>query len=215
MTNKPKHQAQWKRLADMPVPKWEPASIVLDNKMYVHGGYENGIVSGKNLHVFDPEGATHGSWKKLQDLPSSISHVNLAPGLTGFWFAGGMKDMDRPNGIKDHIVSEVWHFDPELDRYSAGPLLPGRRAGGGLVRLGDNLHYISGLMEDRDTDSGDHWVFNLKDWDRDQSAQWEKLAPLPNPRNQLSVTVLNDKIYIIGGQYNHCLLYTSDAADEV
>ena len=47
MTNKPKHQAQWKRLADMPVPKWEPASIVLDNKMYVHGGYENGIVSGK------------------------------------------------------------------------------------------------------------------------------------------------------------------------
>ena len=63
MTNKPKHQAQWKRLADMPVPKWEPASIVLDNKMYVHGGYENGIVSGKNLHVFDPEGATHGSWK--------------------------------------------------------------------------------------------------------------------------------------------------------
>ena len=205
MTNRPKHQAQWKRLADMPVPKWEPASIVLDNKMYVHGGYENGIVSGKNLHVFDPEGATHGSWKKLQDLPSSISHVNLAPGLTGFWFAGGMKDMDRPNGIKDHIVSEVWHFDPELDRYSAGPLLPGRRAGGGLVRLGDNLHYISGLMEDRDTDSGDHWVFNLKDWDKDQSAQWEKLAPLPNPRNQLSVTVLNDKIYIIGGQYNHDL----------
>ena len=77
MTNKPKHQAQWKRLADMLVPKWEPASIVLDDKMYVHGGYENGIVSGKNLHVFDPEGATHGSWKKLQDLPSSISHVNL------------------------------------------------------------------------------------------------------------------------------------------
>ena len=106
---------------------------------------------------------------------------------------------------KSHIVSEVWHFDPELDRYSAGPLLPGRRAGGGLVRLGDNLHYISGLMEDRDTDSGDHWVFNLKDWDKDQSAQWEKLAPLPNPRNQLSVTVLNDKIYIIGGQYNHDL----------
>ena len=54
MTNKPKHQAQWKRLADMPVPKWEPASIVLDNKMYVHGGYETGIVSGKNIHVFDP-----------------------------------------------------------------------------------------------------------------------------------------------------------------
>ena len=194
MTDKPKYNAEWRRLSDMPVPKWEPASIVLDNKMYVHGGYETGIISGKNLHVFDPEGSSHGTWEKLQDLPSDISHVNLAPGLTGFWFAGGMKDMDRPRGIKDHIVAEFWHFDPELDRYSAGPLLPGRRAGGGLVRLGDNLHYISGLMEDRDTDSGDHWVFNLKDWDKDQSAKWEKLAPLPNPRNQLSVTVLNENI---------------------
>ena len=37
MTNKPKHQAQWKRLADMPVPKWEPASIVLDDKMFMEG----------------------------------------------------------------------------------------------------------------------------------------------------------------------------------
>ena len=78
---------------------------------------------GEKSSRFDPEGATHGSWKKVQDLPSSISHVNLAPGLTGFWFAGGM-GYDRPNGIKDHIVSEVWHFDPELDRYSR-PLTSG------------------------------------------------------------------------------------------
>ena len=84
MTDKPKYNAEWRRLSDMPVPKWEPASIVLDNKMYVHGGYETGIISGKNLHVFDPEGSSHGTWEKLQDLPSDISHVNLAPGLTGF-----------------------------------------------------------------------------------------------------------------------------------
>ena len=32
-----------------------------------------------------------------------------------------------------------------------------------------------------------------------------KISSPTNPRNQLSVTVLNDKIYIIGGQYNHDL----------
>ena len=92
--NKPAFEANWERLADMPIGKWEPASIVLDDKLYVLGGYESGIRSGKNLHVFDPAAAVGGVWTKLQDLPSSITHVNLAPGDTGFWFAGGMKDMD-------------------------------------------------------------------------------------------------------------------------
>ena len=38
MTDKPKYNAEWRRLSDMPVPKWEPASIVLDNKTvsYTH-----------------------------------------------------------------------------------------------------------------------------------------------------------------------------------
>ena len=201
--NEPVFEANWERLADMPIGKWEPASIVLDDKLYVLGGYESGIKSGKNLHVFDPGAAVGGVWTKLQDLPSSITHVNLAPGDTGFWFAGGMKDMDRSKEIKDHIIAEFWHFDPELDRYTAGPTLPGRRAGGGLVRFGDNLHYISGLMEDRDTDSPDHWVFDLASWRETGGGMWKSLAPLPLARNQLMVTVFNEKIYVIGGQLNH------------
>ena len=58
---------------------------------------------------------------------------------------------DKPTRkIKDHIIAEVYS-NLELDRYTAGPLLPGCRAGSGLARLGDKLHYVSGLMEDRDT----------------------------------------------------------------
>jgi N-acetylneuraminic acid mutarotase len=191
-------EVDWDRLPDMPVAKWEPASLVLDDKLYVLGGYEDGIMSSRILHVFDP---AQGTWTRLQDMPSAISHVNLVPGNSGFWFAGGMKDKIHP--AKDHIIAEVWHFDPEFDRYTAAPLLPGRRAGGGLARVADRMHYISGLMEDRDTDSPDHWVFDLAVWEATGAAQWEPAAPLPTPRNQLSVAVLNDKIYAIGGQLGH------------
>ena len=195
----PVNDASWEQLPDMPVAKWEPASLVLDNKLYVLGGYENYVISSKRVDVFDP---ADGSWTQLQDCPSRVSHVDLVAGDTGFWFAGGMKDKpDRPT--KDHIIAEVWHFDPELDRYTAGPLLPGRRAGGGLARVGDNLHYVSGLMEDRDTDSPDHFVLDLKAWAAGGYAEWTKAAPLPVPRNQHSIAELNGKIYIIGGQFNH------------
>ena len=205
MNGTPIYDFDWKRLADMPVGKWEPASVVIDDKLYVLGGYESLIKSKKKLHVFDPAAGTHGTWTKLQDMPSETTHVNLAPDGAGFWFAGGMKDMRRDKKIKDHIIDETWHFDLILDRYTAGPLLPGPRAGGGLARVGDNLHYISGLMADRDTDSSDHWVLDLAQWKKNRTGTWQQLAPLPLARNQLSVVVLDNKIYVIGGQLNHDL----------
>ena len=140
----------------------------------------------------------------MQDSPSRVSHVDLVADGNGFWFAGGMKDKPTRK-VKDHIIAEVWHFNLKLDRYTAGPLLPGRRAGGGLARLGDKLHYVSGLMEDRDTDSPDHFVLDLKEWAENGHAQWTKAAPLPVPRNQHSIAELNGMIYIIGGQFNHDL----------
>jgi len=194
----PKHELDWQQLADMPAGKWEPAGLVLDNKLYVLGGYGDYITSSKRLDVFDP---VDQSWTRLQDLPSAISHVNLVADDKGFWFAGGMKDKVHP-GL-DHIIAEVWHYNPTLDRYTAAPLLPGQRAGGGLAKVGNTLHYISGLMADRDTDSPDHWTFDLTAWDTTGSASWTPAAPLPVPRNQLSVAVLNNKIYVIGGQLNH------------
>ena len=113
----PKHQVHWQQLPDMPVGKWEPASLVLNDKLHVLGGYEDNIVSSRRQHLFDP---ADGSWTELQECPSKISHVDLVEGDTGFWFAGGMKDKPSRKP-KDHIIAEVWHFDPELDRFSAAP----------------------------------------------------------------------------------------------
>ena len=195
----PVNDVNWEQLPDMPVAKWEPASLVLDDKLYVLGGYENYILSSRRLDVFDP---ADGSWTQLQDMPSKVSHVDLVESDTGFWYAGGMKDKPAQK-IKDHIIAEVWHFDIELDRYTAAPLLPEPRGGGALERVGDKLHYISGLMADRDTDSPDHFVFDLAAWSVTGTAEWTKAAPIPVPRNQHSVALLDGKIYVIGGQFNH------------
>lgn len=194
----PKLHLEWSRLPDMPVAKWEPASLVVDNKLVVLGGYEDNITSSKRVDLFDP-GA--GEWTRMQDLPSAISHVNLVADAGGFWFAGGMKDKVHPG--KDHIIAEVWHYGFELDRYTAAPLLPSARGGGALARLGNHLHYISGLMADRDTDAADHWCLDLASWWRGEGVEWQARAPLPMPRNQLSGVVRDGRIYAIGGQLNH------------
>ena len=141
---------EWQVLPDMPVGKWEPGTVVLDDKLYIFGGYTSGVVSSKRSEIFDP---ADNSWTSIQDLPSAITHMNTVLDDRTVWFAGGFKD-----GYRGHAIAEVWNYDIDLDRYTAAPLLPEPRAGGGLALVGRKLHYIGGLMADRDTDSSDHWV---------------------------------------------------------
>ena len=168
------NQSEWRALPDMPVGKWEPGTVVLDGKLYVFGGYSLGVVSSKRAEIFDPQ---DGSWTLIQELPSAITHMNTVLDGRTVWFAGGFKD-----GYKGHAIAEVWSYDVDLDRYTAAPLLPEARAGGGLAIVGRKMHYFGGLRVDRDTDSSDHWVLDLDEWAAG-SATWTNVAPMPVPRN--------------------------------
>lgn len=185
---------QFQPLADMPEGKWEPGVVTLDNRLYLFGGYREGVVSSKRSEYFDP---SDGSWNLIQELPSAITHMNMVLDGRTVWFAGGFKD-----GYPGHAIAEVWAYDVDLDRYTAAPLLPGARAGGGLAIVDRELHYFGGLMSDRDTDSPDHWVLNLDELENG-NAQWQETTPMPTPRNQFSTVTFQNKIYAIGGQFNH------------
>lgn len=187
-------QVEWERLPDMPVEKWEPGTVVLDDKLYLFGGYTDGVRSSKLSHVFDP---ADGSWTRIQDLPSAITHMNMVLDGRTVWFAGGYKD-----GYRGHTIAEVWNYDVDLDRYTAAPLLPETRGGGGLALVGRKLHYMGGVEADRDTDSPDHWVLDLDAWSA-RGAQWTVAAPMPEPRNQFSCVTFQGRIYAIAGQFHH------------
>ena len=184
----------WRKLPDMPVGKWEAGTVVLDDKLYFFGGYTKGVRSSKRSDIFDPKG---NKWTRIQDLPSAISHMNTVLDGRTVWFAGGFKD-----GYKGHTIAEVWSYDIDGDRYTAAPLLPDTRGGGGLALVGRKLHYMGGVMKNRDTDSPDHWVLDLDEWAKG-SARWKNAAPMPAPRNQFGVVTFDGKIYAIGGQFHH------------
>ena len=128
----------WRELPDMPAGKWEAATTVVDGKFYLFGGYEDRVRSSKRVDVFDP---ADGSWTRIQDLPSAVTHLNAVLDGRTVWFAGGFKD-----GYKGHAIAEVWSYDLDLGRYAAAPLLPEPRAGGGLALVGRKLHYIGGKL---------------------------------------------------------------------
>ncbi len=185
---------QWQKLPDMPVGKWEAGTVLIDDQLYLFGGYTAGVRSSKHSSVFDPSDL---SWRQIQDMPSAISHMNAVLDDRTVWFAGGFKD-----GYKGHTIAEVWRYDLDKDRYTAAPLLPETRGGGGLALVGRQLHFMGGLKADRDTDAADHWVLDLTILERGDAA-WKNAAPMPVPRNQFSTVTLAGEIYAIGGQLHH------------
>ena len=184
----------WRELPDMPVALWESGTVVIDDVLYTFGGYTMGTKSSKQASVYDPAEKT---WRQLTDLPSAITHINTVLDGRSVWIAGGFKD-----GYPGKAIDEVWRYDIDSDTYAAGPSLPEPRAGGGLALVGRRLHYIGGLMADRDTDSADHWVLDL-DAAVEGSGEWKPAAPMPAARNQFGTVTLGGKIHAMGGQFNH------------
>ena len=184
-------KTDWQRLPDMAVARWEAGTVVLDNKLYVFGGYTKGTKSSKRADVFNPKSK---SWKQLADLPSAITHMNAVLDGRTVWFAGGFKD-----GYKGHAIDEVWNYDVDKNEYAAGPSLPEPRGGGGLALIDKKLHYIGGLKADRDTDAEEHWVLDLDD----KPKGWRTAAHMPAPRNQFGTLTLDGKIHALGGQFHH------------
>ncbi len=180
----------WQTRAEMPEARWEMASAMVGGTLYLFGGYGAGVKSSRHVDAFDVE---ENTWRRLAELPSAITHMNAVVDGRSVWLAGGFKD-----GYPGHAIDEVWRYDIDDDRFFAAEPLPEPRAGGGLALVGRRLHYIGGLMSDRDTDSSDHWVIDL-----DGSGTWTNAAPMPAPRNQFGTINLNGQIYVMGGQLGH------------
>lgn len=182
--------APWQTLEEMPEARWEMASAMVGGTLYLFGGYGAGVQSSRHVDAFEVE---DNAWRRLAELPSAITHMNAVADGRSVWLAGGFKD-----GYPGHAIDEVWRYDIDDDRFVATPPLPEPRAGGGLALVGRSLHYIGGLMSDRDTDSSDHWVLDLEG-----SGNWTNAAPMPVPRNQFGTISRDGRIYLTGGQLGH------------
>jgi N-acetylneuraminic acid mutarotase len=110
------------------------------------------------------------------------------------WILGGFAG-DHPGKSTDLVQI----YNTSTDTWTTGPSLPLPRASGGAAYSEGKIHYFGGLLPDRVTDVGDHFVYDVNN----QEEGWITLAPLPEPRNHLGAAAVNGILYAIGGQFGH------------
>lgn len=181
----------------------EGQSIVVNNKLYVFGGYAQCCIPIRESYVFDP---IQNRWTPLADLPLGTTHTGIATDEVDIYLAGGyVENADQSYRLVGH--EKVWRYNVALDTYTALPNLPKKASTGQLAYLNGKLHYIGGTTPEIQTeDLPDHFVFDLQAYQANPNTEWLDItatAPLPNPRQHSGIAVVDDKIYYVGGQHFH------------
>jgi N-acetylneuraminic acid mutarotase len=186
---------QWMDPASAPMARYEAAGVVVNDELYVLGGYRNQqIQATARCDMYDPATDT---WTRIADMPEPLTHAGQAVHGTTIWLVGGFVG-DNPGPGTAH----VWKYNTLTNTWSRGPSLPVARGAGACAIIGDELHFFGGLDHANSStnpvtvDYADHWVINLAN-----STGWKPAAPLPNPRNHLAGIALNGFVYAIGGQH--------------
>jgi len=196
----------WTTKAANPIIRAEALRAVVDGRLYVFGGFSGDLGPVKRSDVYDPVANT---WTQLPDMPTRLTHAGVAVDGHDIYFAGGYTGIGSTGYGQTFGVTDVWKYNIDTKQYTAFKALPKAIAGGGLVLLGRELHWIGGNNNQRQ-DIGDHYVLNLDNL----AAGWQTSTPMPNGRSHMGYATLGGKIYAIGGQHgNDAALTTQKEVD--
>lgn len=203
----------WSTLAPLPLPLNHANAASVDGKIYVLGGLNASDPADPTLwaavgnsYVYDP---AQNHWTELAPMPAGTERGSAAVGVQGskIYLAGGLKRLVIvPDGPQDS-VDTVSVFDTQTRTWAQLPHLPARRdhVGGAIV---DETFYVLG-GRDRGVANVRNTVFalNLRAHAHSRPPhphppRWATRATMPTARGGVATGVVNDKIYIFGGEGN-------------
>ena len=190
-SKQPSPELDWKTRSDAPTNKIESQCVQANGKMYIISGFTDDYKIVNVNESYDPKTDT---WTKNAPIPLPVTHSGFALIKDEIWIIAGFKG-DNPGTA----VNNVQIYNIANDTWRDGPALPKPYPAGAAVIYDGKLHYFGGLLPDRQTNTGNHYVLDIDN----QEAGWKTAASLPNPRGHLSAAVINGIIYAIGGQHGH------------
>ena len=178
----------WNSLASSSLSKVEAQSAKVNGKLYVLAGFMAGLKITGATEIYDPAA---NQWSTGAPMPLPVTHMGAAVAGDDIWIVAGFVG-NHPGVATDAVQI----YNTVTDTWREGPPLPNPRGSGAAVYSNGKLHFFGGLLPDRRTDVGEHYMLDLANL----AAGWQAAAPMPNPRNHLSGAAVDGLVYAIGGQ---------------
>jgi N-acetylneuraminic acid mutarotase len=199
---------RWERLAPVPEARTEVSVTTDGRRIFVLAGFtappsgtiRNGEVPvTRDILIYDP--ATN-SWEDGGQMPVATHHTGFVRVGDRSYLVGGYEGSGfgpRTDG--------VWIYDPATGDWREGSPMPTPRGGLALSVLDGKIHAIGGTVANPDLlDRSEHTVSELDGsvgthevYDP-ATDSWERLAPMPTPRNHHIAGTVDGRILVTGGR---------------
>lgn len=189
----------WVARQPLNVPRFGAAVGVVDNKIYVIGGWGDGALD--SVEVYDP---TTDTWTTgYEPIPEPVAFASAAVVDNKIYLIGGRRNsLDPGNPDPDDVLSTVYEYDPGANTWTQKADIPSPRPGeiSGRNRAAaavvDGKIYLMG-----GTNYPDRWLDTVQVYDPAGSSggSWDTLNWMPSRRGELAAAAVGDTIYAFGG----------------
>jgi N-acetylneuraminic acid mutarotase len=178
----------WTRRADMPTARQLLVAAAVDGIIYAIGGWTDPVDNNWDVEAYDPATDT---WTKKADMPTSRSPSAIAVVDGIIYVIGGY-------GVDDEVLSVVEAYDPATDKWTKKADMPTARYNAGACVVDGRIYVSGGCIE---------WtnerpcVPTVEVYDP-ATDNWTQVSDMPLPKYMHSASVVDGKMYIIGGMNN-------------
>ena len=186
----------WETKTSMPTPRSEFSASVVNDKIYLIGGKRYSSINPyfnetAVNQVYDPENDT---WTTVAALPEPVYGYASAVIDGKIHIIGGSKNPSSGDTTVFDNAHQV--FDPQTGTWNLAANIPTPTTNGGAIATQNlmapsSLYDIGGFFSN--TYSGETQIYNPN------NNSWTTGIPMPTHRAYLSVAIINDLIYAIGG----------------
>lgn len=198
----------WRDGPALPEPRHHPMLVVVDGRLLSFGGFvadDTGMWHNSTdvLELKSAQGKSntdalrHGKWHKIAQMPAPLAETLSAVHNGRVHLVSGRTPQSDDHNSRWNEQTDVnthYIFDAKTQSFSDGPGLPTARNSACSVQHNGNWHTIAGR-----TVAGGN-LANHEAYDF-QTDSWVKLAPLPDAQGGLACAVIDDNIYVFGGEY--------------
>lgn len=178
----------WSTRAPIPTPRWNPASVVLDGRIYLIGGQDSAAPwrSIPTVEAYDP-----GTDRWETRAPMNFDRWGLAAAVVNgrVYAMGGRRG---PAGGGHSPTAVVEEYDPVADTWFVRDSMPTPRGYCGCAVWQDTVFVLGGRR-------GSSQILNVVEKYVPAADTWLGETPMPTARYTFGLAQVGEKAYLAGG----------------
>lgn len=188
---------EWEGITEIPTQRRDFATAVVDNKIYLIGGTlfenRNGPYGISTVEEYDSQTNT---WLRVTDMPTprAIAKAAVVNGIIYVFGGYNSKNRDIRNW-KLPVVVEA--YNPQTDTWIKKTDMPISRINFRLGVVDEKIYLVGGTTG---FGAGHEERMDRVDIYDPETDTWAKAPKMPTRRDPMSVAVVNNRMYVIGGR---------------